>query len=436
MSFQSIPSSLAEWLLASTILGVIFVFCLLSCGRKLLFPMLVGLALRAMASLYHRFVAPLPQGAGDAVGFEQSAWAWAQSGCGNLGEHLNIGSSYVHSWLVGNIYACAGRSPLAFQMINVAMGMLTVYLIARIARELWDKEAMIRAAWVASLFPFFIIFSAITLREVWFTAFFLFAILCIVRWVKGWKVWNLVAAVAALLVAAIFHGSAIFALVGMLLIIALWGLRELLRATQTAYVKAGKVVGAFLLMVSAVVGFTLFGDMRFSSIGEVGQVLERAETLDESAAAARGGSAYPGYLVPSNDLHAIILTPVRMFYVLFGPPPWEIRSPIHIIGMFDGLLYFAMAFLLQRYWRDWWARPEHRLLLVVFIVVSVILAWGVNNFGTATRHRAKFAGMLIAMSAGLLGRQRWRDERLKSLREIKPFKRLRHSVVKKNVSCG
>lgn len=436
MSYQSIPVSLVEAILALSIFFAIFIFLVFACSRRLLPPLLVGLFLRCVALLYQRFVAPLPQGAADAVTMERRAWLWAQSGCGNLGEHLNLGASYVHSWIIGNVYACTDRAPLAFQMINVAMGMLTVYFIARIARELWDKEAMIRAAWVASLFPFFIIFSAITLREVWFTAFFLLSILCIVRWVKFWNILNLIAAVAALLIAAIFHGSAIFALVGMLLIIAFWGLRELLHATQTAYVKAGKVVGAFLLMVSAVVGFTLFGDMRFSSIGEVGQVMERAETLDESAAAARGGSAYPGYLVPSNDLQAIILTPVRMFYVLFGPPPWEIRSPIHIIGMFDGLLYFAMAFLLQRYWREWWARPEYRLLLVIFIVVSVILAWGVNNFGTATRHRAKFAGILIAMSAGLLGRQRWRDERLKSLREIKPFKRPRHSVGKKNVSCG
>src|SRR5690554_4016256 len=121
MSYQSIPMKLIEGMLALSILAAIFIFLVFFCSRQLLRPLLAGLLLRCVASLYHRFIAPLPQGAADAVTMEGRAWLWAQSGCGNLSEHLNLGSSYVHSWIVGNVYACTDRAPLAFQMINVAL---------------------------------------------------------------------------------------------------------------------------------------------------------------------------------------------------------------------------------------------------------------------------------------------------------------------------
>lgn len=373
----------------------------------------VALMLRTIAAVFHRFVATLPEGGADAIGFERTAWQWAQSGCGNLGQYLNLAGSHVHSWVIGNIYACTVRAPFLFQMINVALGVATVYLVARIATELWDRQAGVRAAWVAALYPVFIIYSAVPIREVWFTFFFLLGIFCLVRWIKTWRTAYLLSAGVLMLPATVIHGMAIFSLAAIGFVIMIWGSKELFRGSIV--VRKGLLVGSLMFFSALGIGAPFLLDARFSSIGQVGKLMEQADTLDERAAAARGGSAFPSYLVPANDLQMVALTPIRMIYVLFGPPVWHIRAPIHAIGTIDGLFYLALALLMMRYREVWWAKREFRILIGVVIVLTVILSWGSSNFGTALRHRAKFLGVLIALAAGLLGRKRWRNARLAKL---------------------
>ena len=414
MGYQSIPTNLFEWLLSALVfIMIILVTYTRRAWHPFATPLMAALAIRTLAALYHRFIDTLPRGGADAMSFERRAWVWSQAGCGNLGPDLNLGGSYVHSWIIANVYACTDRAPLFFQMANVALGVVTVYLVARIAQELWDREAGVRAAWIATLYPFFIINSAVPLREVWFTAFFLLSVFWLVRWVRTWRLAYLFGAAAMTLPAAIIHGLAVFALGAMGLVVLFWGLLELLRGTTR--VRKGIFIGAFTMVLAGSVGLPLLLDMRFSSIGEVGELLERAETLDERAEAARGGSAYPSYLAPANDAEMLVLTPIRMVYALFGPPPWEVRAPIHALGTLDGLFYLALVILLVRYRQEWWHRREFRILVGIFLVLTIVLAWGANNFGTVGRHRAKFLGILLALAAGLIGKRRWRDARVMNL---------------------
>ena len=419
MSYTDIPTGAIELLLVPCLV-VGLIFAVLYIGRvrhELLLALMVGLAIRMAAAIVHRFVVVLPEGGSDAVRFEERAWEWSQSGCGSLGGHLNLGASYVHSWVIGNIYACTDRAPLVFQTVNIGLGLATVYLVGRIAEELWDRKAGVRAAWVAALFPVFIIYSAVPLREVWFTAFFLLGVLWLVCWARSRRVIYLLGAIGVILTAGIIHGGAVFAIVAVTLVLVGWSLWEVLRGALCGRVRPGILGGAAVLIFAGMVGFLAFGDMRFSSIGEVGAVTERLETLDERVERRmRGGSAYPDYLIPANPAHAVGLTPVRVAYLFFGPPPWEVSEPMHLLGMLDGLVYLTLVVLLLRYWRAWWSRPEYRLLLVVFLALAVVFAWGTSNFGTGVRHRAKFLGVLIALGAGLLGRRKWRSARLEALR--------------------
>ncbi|WP_020679155.1 hypothetical protein [Thioalkalivibrio sp. AKL12] len=428
MSYTDIPTGSVELLLTVCLLAG-FALAVLYAGRSgqgYLLPLMVAFGIRVAAAIVHRFFLVLPHGATDAVAFERRAWEWAQSGCGNLGEHLSLGESYVHSWVIGNIYACTDRAPLVFQSVNIGLGLVTVYLVGRIAEELWDRKAGVRAAWVAALFPMFIINAAVPLREVWFTAFLLLGVFLLVRWVRSGRVIYLIGAVGVILAAGIIHGGAVFALVAVTLLLAVWALREVLRGAFHGRVRASVVAGGAVLISAGSVGVLAFGDLRFSSIGEVGSVMERVDTLDERVErGARGGSAYPDYLIPANPAHAVALTPVRVAYLLFGPPPWEVRAVMHVFGMLDGLVYLALVVLLLRYWREWWSRPEYRLLLVVFLALAVVFAWGTSNFGTGMRHRAKFLGILLALGAGLLGRRKWRLARLEALRSRPLYERRR-----------
>lgn len=407
MTYQQINFIVLEGLLSAGVLVFLSLILvrLLRIWPSMIWPMATAIVVRTLAALYHRFIGTLLGGGADAIRFEAVSWQWAQSGCGELGVHLNLSASYVHSWIVANLYACTDRSPLAFQMINVALGVITVYLIARIARLLWDEEAAVKAAWIGALFPIFIINSAVPLREVWFTAFFAFSLLLLVRWVQTWRLRYLAGAMVTLLPASVVHGSAILSASAILVVVSGWALVEIFKSARTKRLRFGLVGGAAALLLSAGLGLVLFDDIRFSSIGEVGNLLETADSLDERASEARGGSAYPSYLIPSTDIELLALTPIRMVYALIGPPPWEIRAPIHLLGMLDGFIYLYFLVLLYKYRKNWWARRDLRLLFFILVAASVILGWGVNNFGTVTRHRAKFVAILIVMAAGFIGRK-------------------------------
>jgi len=91
-SYTDIPTGAVELLLTACLL-IGCALAVLYTGRSrqgYLLPLMVAFGIRVAAAIVHRFVVVLPQGGSDAVVFERRAWEWAQSGCGNLGEHLNL----------------------------------------------------------------------------------------------------------------------------------------------------------------------------------------------------------------------------------------------------------------------------------------------------------------------------------------------------------
>lgn len=426
MSIDQIPLNLIEVMLSVLLLltGCTALVLAARSSRALLWPLLVALGVRMAAAVAHRVMHVIPQGRADAVTMERRAWEWSQSGCGNMGEHLNLGASYVHSWLVGNVYACTVRAPLVFQTISVLLGVLTVFLIARLAERLWGQQAGLRAAWIAALFPMLIIYAAVPLREVWFTAFLMLGALWLVDWVQRGSTLILGGAAVAIFCASFFHGGAFFALIATAIIMLIWAFREILRGVQTGRARASLLVGAMMLGGAGGVGVVVMDELRFSSIGDVMLVMEQLDTLEErTISGSRDGAAYPSYLIPSGDLQAAILTLPRMVYLLVAPLPWDVRGPTHLIGMLDGLFYLTVIVLLWRFRAWWWHRRDFRMLVFVALALVLVYGWGTSNFGTGLRHRAKFVGLFIALGAGLLGRKSWQRQHLASLIDRKkPWK--------------
>lgn len=377
-------------------------------------PILVAFLVRTVASIINRFILVLPFGSVDSVRFEHRAWVWSQSGCGNLGEHLNLGLSYVHSWVIGNIYACTDRAPLVFQSISVVLGVLTVYLVGRIAEELWDRKAAVRAMWVAAFFPVLVMNAAVPLREAWFTTFFLFGVLFLVRWIKLRKLIYIVPTLIGILLAGVIHGSAIIALFVIVLVTFFWSIRQLMKALINGFVQPHKVGAA--LFFSVTLTFLVLAGVQFSSVGSLATITDRLDRLYEQPALAVGGSAYPDYMIPRSAVDIVALTPIRMTFFLFGPPVWEVRSVQHLIVMVDGLLYLALTVLIIRYRHEWMSRSDYRILLLVLVALTALFAWGVSHYGAGLRHRGKLVCVLIAMGAGFLGSRRWRQERFYSFR--------------------
>ncbi len=381
-------------------------------GRALILPLLAALMARTVVAVVQRIYLFLPQGGADARGMEGRAWHWSEAGCLDT-THLNMGGSHVHSWIMSNMHSCFGvdRAPLVFQVSNVLLGVYTVFVSALIARRIWGRQVAVRVAWVMAFFPTLVLYSVVELREVWVTVFLMTGVYLVIRWMQEGGQHYFALGVAAIMGSAVFHGGTIFAIFGLgLAVLFVFGRQGLdLLATQ----RLNKRWGGAAVMVLAGTMVLMFGveELRFSSIGDVTMIGEKYEGLEERHdRTARGGAEYPSWLRPegASDTQILVLTPLRMAYLLFGPLPWDVRAPRHIIGMVDGLLYLAMVMLLWQYRHVWWQKPEMRLLLVMLAALVLVYAWGTGNFGTGMRHRAKFVAIFIVLAGGMLGSKRWR----------------------------
>ena len=381
-------------------------------GRGLILPLLVALLARTVVAVAQRISLFLPQGGSDARGMEGRAWNWSEAGCLDT-SRLDMGGSHVHSWIMSHWHSCLGvdRAPLVFQMSNVLLGVYTVFVSALIARRIWGGRVAVRVAWVMAFFPTLVLYSVVELREVWVTAFLMTGVYLVIRWMQDGGQHLFALGVAAIMGSAVFHGGTIFAIFGLgLAVLFVFGRQGLdLLSTQ----RLNKRWGGAAVMVIAGTMVLMFGveELRFSSIGDVTELGERYETLEERQdRTIRGGAEYPSWLrlEGATDAQIILLTPMRAAYLLFGPLPWDVRSPRHIIGLVDGLLYLAMVILLWQYRHVWWQKPELRVLLIMLAGLVLVYAWGTGNFGTGMRHRAKFVAMFIVLAGGLLGSKRWR----------------------------
>ncbi len=415
MSFDGIPITFDELLLSAVSLGLggaVLVWSVRH-GRHLVLPLAAALVIRALVAVAHRLWNVVPQGRSDAVRFERFAWEWSQSGCGRVWEHLHLSGSYVYSYILGELYACTARAPLMAQMLNVVLGVWIVYLIARTTQMVWGRDAAVRIAWVAAVFPALIIYSTVTLREVWVVVGFMSGVYFLVRWVECGRTSCFAMAIAGFLVASLFHGAMFFAVVAVMGVLMVQALGALLRLPRVGSAKRSVVGGALFSVVLGTFAYGGLDQLHLSSVGDLYRLGDDGLGTIEAVGGAgmRGGTAYPEYLMPRGEVDIIWQTVPRMAYLLIGPPPWEVTSPALLIGFLDSLFYILAIVLLWRYRHRWWHRPELRLLFVIGLSLTFVYGWGTSNFGTGLRHRAKFVGLLMIMVAGLLGRRARRAPR-------------------------
>ncbi|MBE0505984.1 MAG: hypothetical protein IBX50_04580, partial [Marinospirillum sp.] len=126
--------------------------------------------IRAVASIFNAYIAPLPDSTADARTFEIVAWEWAQGGVAEAIQQFAGPDSYFISWILSVLYAATDRSLLMAQSVSLLFGMGTVVLGTLLAKEIWGVRTAIKAGWVLALFPTLILYSALVMREayIWF----------------------------------------------------------------------------------------------------------------------------------------------------------------------------------------------------------------------------------------------------------------------------
>ena len=117
-----------------------------------------------------------------------------------------------------------------------------------------------------------------------------------------------------------------------------------------------------------------------------------------------GDAVYPEWTNPESTGDLVWAIPLKAVYLLFSPFPWDIKTPAHLIGLIDGLLYFGLVIIIFRNIKTIWRNEAARTVLLVILPFIFAYGIGTSNFGTSIRHRAKFVGVLIMLASFWLAR--------------------------------
>jgi len=418
------------------LLGLASVFLItLICFRRqqeIYVVLAVACIARTASVLFHQYVTPLPDGIGDAYGFEAMAWDYlihgpytgsdsvpgqkilgscaytglVRSQC-SLWFHYPGPNSDFYPWLMSLVYLITGRSFLLLQSISVFVGVLSVYATWLLGSEIWGQRAGRRAAWVMALFPTVVMYSALPLREVYLVCLLMFGLVWVARWVRQGRVKHAIWAFLLFGIGIFFHGSIFLVALAFLMVIASkisWqGARSFLQGRLRLTALAG------LLVIAGGVAFWSISGSGIDKLGRLSDLYDLDKWVYESqkryyADGHQGNAVYPEWTIPETVGDLVWAVPLKITYLLFSPFPWDIKTPSHLIGLIDSLLYLGLVIIIFRNIKTIWRNEAARTVLLVILPFVFAYGIGTSNFGTSLRHRAKFVGVLIVLASFWLAR--------------------------------
>ena len=360
----------------------------------------VALTIRILFVFFHYNVAPLPDSIGDAANFEIKAYKWSKDGFLNTIANYPGPSSYFISWIIAILYSIFDRSELMALSLSLLFGMGSIILACSIAAKLWSKEIAVRVGWVAALFPALILYSCLVLREVYVCFFLLVAINGCVDWIRNKNIKSLILIIAGFVSATYFHGAMFIGLIIFFLIIFF----ENIKIFLLNLLKLKINIKNFFFTLSIIILAAVFisKDIKIPKIGSINKFSFKEKILEKNRDYDLGTAKYPNWLVAKSGIEIIYKAPIRIIYFTFSPFLWDIKKISHTLGMFDGLMYIYLVYLI--YLNRKKILSDQVLKTIFLILLSYLIVYGISvgNFGTGLRHRSKFVILFILLAAPYL----------------------------------
>ena len=130
-----------------------------------------ALIIRIITILIGAYLINLPDSEADARTYEVLAYEFSKNGFINMLNNYPGPGSFFLSWVIAIPYSLFGRSMVMAQSISLFFGICTIFLSCLFARKLWNEQSAKKVGWFVALFPSFILYSVLPMREV-FTIFF------------------------------------------------------------------------------------------------------------------------------------------------------------------------------------------------------------------------------------------------------------------------
>ena len=362
---------------------------------KILF---VALIIRILVIAIGQIIS-LPDTTADARSFEYHAWRIAKNGFHNLIYYFPGFRYDFYNWFIAVPYSLFGRSVLMAQSMSLIFGIGCILYSWKIAKLIWDNYTAKKVAWTVALFPSLILYSCITMREVYICFFVLVALHAVILWVRTNSLKYIFFAFLGFLFAAFFNGAMLVGALTFLAIVFLSYLKKFYISIKYNKVNL-KIISVLLILIFGMF-FVYEKELNLPKLGILKE-LNLNVLFVKTINSTRGDASFPEWTKITSADQIIYKSPIRILYFVFSPFPWDIAKIVHLIGSIDAIIYMYLVFLIFKNKKAILADPALRVIFYILLIYIFIFSFGVGNFGTSIRHRSKLAIIFILLAAPLL----------------------------------
>jgi 4-amino-4-deoxy-L-arabinose transferase-like glycosyltransferase len=366
--------------------------------KNIKFFLLTAFFLRFLCVLLDQYnLINLPDSKIDAFYFELKALEFSRiQGISVIFEFYKSDSLLI-SRIISLFYTVFGESKMMAQSISVALGTASVYLVYQICLILWDNHTAKKAAWVTALFPTLILYSSLILREVYIVFILLIGLNCILRFMQKNSFNLFLQILTSFYLLLFFHGPAVVGGFTFLLYVILSSTKKQIDNLYNYKLNLFFFLSFILFFILIILLLT--NNYKIPYLGSIQTLFDIENLLARINKPMTSTASYPSWLTINNIFELLTKAVFKIFYFLFSPFIWDIKSSHQLIGLFDGTFYIILAIYVFKNRYSIFQNPVTRIFLLIFITYIVIYGLGIGNFGTGIRHRSKFVVILIILAA-------------------------------------
>lgn len=135
--------------------------------------------------------------------------------------------------------------------------------------------------------------------------------------------------------------------------------------------------------------------------------IDSIENIADNATGEMGTAIYTSVGSDANTLPELVLyTPIRAFYFMYSPVPWDWRSVKQVTAFFtSGFMWCMLSYETAKYFKRKIIFDRKRNFFICLFILCVlfigVFAWGTRGANAAIRHREKIltlVGMMYAIA--------------------------------------
>lgn len=359
---------------------------------------LTGFFVRLGIAFWNGFFGPSFGAESDAVTFHLVAVDYAKN---PVFPDIQLG--WIYAYILGLIYAITLDHLFIGSLLSCIFWLLSAYYLLKTLKLLdIEKEHIKYALLIYALLPSSILYTSVTLREVYQLFFINLAIFSALMIYIKQKKSHLFTLLFSLICAGFLHGSLmIFGIIFLGLFLFFYSAKD---KKITSLIKVAFVLPIILLIFNF--GLSFFNQNAYNlEEGLIGAV----EKYQEGGLTVEGRANYKND-VDINGLFAFItFIPISLFQYLFEPMPWRISSIFTDTPIFlENLLRAFLIFKAFKNLRTPSVQYYYRILLLLitsFFMLETIWSLGTINWGTASRHHIPSIGLLLISAFAIRNHQ-------------------------------